>query len=395
MAVYPINEIGLESNELQTKTNFDNVKPLNEKPSAVTEGLTEKKSDWVKSEYDDTNIIILTETPNLYKQIGVSVSKIPYFFETPIPKYFREKGLFKNEKTWKFVSWAFSKCSNQPRTIIYDNCEITLQPYEFICGRNSSSAECFLTPKEFRGQLDSLIKLGLTQKGANSKANRFSTYIWVTSKFSDNKGQLAGQLTGQHRANSGPQSICIEDINDIEDHHPSIPSFENEKDDELIDDLFSKKENKSKILIHEGRYPKGDLYKVYLTQEELDECLKSRGSLERIKEIIDQVAKWPGRNFEIRDWFKTIKEWKFKNAIANRTSENEELGKKIEELYGESDGWRAYVHRDKMKDVRGILFEPLASAGNCKPIFVAFTEYTFKEKCLEIIKNKKITKKRR
>ena len=79
MAVYPINEIELESNELQSKTNFDSVKPLNEKPSAVTEGLNAKNSDSVKSEDDDKNNIILSETPNLYKQIGVGMLNSGFF----------------------------------------------------------------------------------------------------------------------------------------------------------------------------------------------------------------------------------------------------------------------------------------------------------------------------
>ena len=375
-------------NELQTKGNFDNVKPLNGKPSAVTEGFTLKKSDLAKSEDADPNNPILSETSNLYKQNGVPMSKIPYLFLTPVPKYFQEKGLFKNEKTWKFVSWAFAKCSNQPWTTTYDNCEITLQPYEFICGRNTSSAECFLTPKEFRGQLDSLLKRGLIQKGANSKANRFSSYIWVTDKFSDNKGQPQGQVRGQHGANSGPQSRRREDQEDKR-NHPSIPSGR----ENLNDDLFSKEDIKNKIHVHSGRYHNGDPYNVYLTQQDLDECLKCRGSLDRIKDIINQIAAWPGRKYEIKDWFKTIKDWKFKNVVANRTAENEELGKKIQDLYGESKGWSARVYRDPMKDVRGILFESSSSVGNPIPIFVPFTEATFKEKCMEIIKNKKMTKK--
>ena len=382
-------------NELQTKDNFDNVKPLNGKPSAETEGFTLKNSDLVTPKPDNGRLDshIISEPPNLYKQTGALMSKIPYFFETPIPKYFREKGLFKNEKTWKFVTWAFAKCSNQAWTTEYDNCEITLEPYESICGRNKSSAECFLTPKEFRGQLNSLLKRQLLKKGANTKANRYSSYIWVVDRFSESKGQLNGQPRGQPRANSGPQSRRREEEEDKR-NHPSIPSFENEGSrDGKIDDLFSKEEDKNKIHVHSGAYANKTPFSVHLTKEQLDDCIKSRGSLERIKDIIDQVAGWQGRKYEIKDWYKTIKEWKFKNVVANRISENEEMGKRIQDLYGECKGWSARIYRDPMKDVKGILFESSASVGNPIPIFVPFSDANFKEKCIETIKAKQMKKK--
>lgn len=182
---------------------YDKVKTLNVKPPVSTEGLNGiKHRDSAESDNRTRTFPILSDSPNLSKRKGENMSKIPYLFETPVPKYFRENGFFENENTWKFITWAFSKCSSQPYTIKYDNCDITLQPYEFICGRNKSSSECFLTPKEFRGQLISLSKMHLIKKGANSRANRFSSYIWLVESFSTSKGQPKGQPKGQLRANS-------------------------------------------------------------------------------------------------------------------------------------------------------------------------------------------------
>jgi|GEM_PF-3843075 len=378
-------------NGLQTKDNFDNVKPLNGKPSAVTEGLQVKTSDLVapKSDSGRLDTPIISELPNLYKQNGIPMSKIPYFFDTPVPKYFREKGLFKNEKTWKFVTWAFAKCSSQSWTVEYDNCELTLQPYEFICGRNKSSAECFLTPKEFRGQLNSLLKRQLIRKGANTKANRYSSYVWSIERFSETKGQLKGQVEGQPRANSGPQSRRREEEEDKR-NHPSIPSG---KSDGKIDDLFSNEENKNKIHVFSGKYHNDNPLHVYLTQEQYDECLKVRGSKDQIIKVIEVVANWKQRKYEIKDWFKTIMTWNYRNTIADKTIENEKLGKQIQELYGECKGWNARIYRDPLKDVRGILFESSASVGNPIPIFVPFTDGEFKEKCLQVIQSKNMKKK--
>lgn len=61
--------------QLLSKRGFDTVKSLNNKPSAETEGLDLKSSDLVKSDSGKTNNSILSETPNLYKQNGVSMSQ--------------------------------------------------------------------------------------------------------------------------------------------------------------------------------------------------------------------------------------------------------------------------------------------------------------------------------
>lgn len=63
-------------NGLHSKRNFDKVKSINAKPSAITEGLARTISDSAKSEDGNLDVSILTETPNLYKQNGISMSNL-------------------------------------------------------------------------------------------------------------------------------------------------------------------------------------------------------------------------------------------------------------------------------------------------------------------------------
>lgn len=121
------------------------------------------------------------------------MSKIPYLFETPVPKYFRESGWFDCENMFKFVHWAFTRCSTISHKIVLGGREIILAPYEFVAGRLSSPAECFLTENIFRNQRLKLEKAGLLKKTTNSLTNQFSCYIWVTARFCENDNQRNNQ----------------------------------------------------------------------------------------------------------------------------------------------------------------------------------------------------------
>jgi hypothetical protein len=128
------------------------------------------------------------------------MSDIPYYFETPVPQYFRKNGWFDCENTFKFVTWSFSKCSTKFHKVVHDGKELNLAPFEFIAGRNSSGESCFLTPDEFRTQLISMQKAGLLKKSPNSVPNRFTCYTWVTEAF----GIINPQLIPLQIPNSSP-----------------------------------------------------------------------------------------------------------------------------------------------------------------------------------------------
>ena len=121
------------------------------------------------------------------------MSKIPYFFETPTPKYFRENGWFENENMYKFVNWAFARCQSiHHKEVVYGR-EITLSPFEFIAGRLTSPKECFLSENIFRNQINQLITAGILVKTPNSLTNKYTCYRWVTERFQINNNQQKNQ----------------------------------------------------------------------------------------------------------------------------------------------------------------------------------------------------------
>ena len=146
------------------------------------------------------------------------MSEIPYYFKMPVPLYFYDGGWFKSQNTFKFVTWAFSKCQNIIHKEIHDGKEIILDPYEFIAGRNSSAESCFLTPDEFRTQLITQLKAGNLKKSPNSVPNRFTCYKWVTERFSKSSPQLKPQqVPNSSPTNPHKRRTKKEDDIDIED----------------------------------------------------------------------------------------------------------------------------------------------------------------------------------
>lgn len=166
------------------------------------------------------------------------MAKIPYSFETPIPKYFRENGWFENENAFKFVTWAFSKCSSESHKTYIFGKEIILEPFEFIAGRLSSPKECFLTEKQFRGIADRMQREGILKKTANSRANKFSCYVWLIERFTTESKIEKGQQQGQLRANRGP----------TEGHNPEYKNIRIKEDNKNIAQPASRLRSKSDSL---------------------------------------------------------------------------------------------------------------------------------------------------
>lgn len=334
------------------------------------------------------------------------MAEIPYFFETPVPKYFRETGWFKDENAFKFVTWAFSKCSTEPHIVILDKKEVLLAPYEFVAGRLTNPADCYLTEKKFRVQLKALIKANLLKKGANSKANRYTTYIWSTERFAKSNVQQKGQ----QRSNSGPtEGHNQEDkkTRSKESHHPNpsskIEHIGDADHDGLTDDFFyanQKEENGSLpsqqalqhnvqtqtqhnalIPICEG---------VSLSKEDLDACIKIKGSIDSVKYAIEYIMRSPGRKRKIANWPNALSTWEIKNDIKPRLKENEEMAKRLESQFGNNQGYRCEIYTDRMKDQKGLLFASTACTGNPEQYFIPFTDQEFKEKCAKIIRDKRM-----
>ena len=391
-------------NSLQTKVFFDRLDHEKEKPPVGTEGDSKQKSNLVVSKYDrNVNTPILTESPNLCKKIGDSMSD-DGFVKLPRSLLKSETWRSLNIRQQKLFLYILEKAQINPFVFKYNGKDIHLEPGDF-CKSYRELAEDFnqtvkfkdekITPSFVQRAVSAFLRSGIADTRTDTDV--LVIRIIYPGIYDHLKPQpdtvpdtsaIHPRYTNQER----------EEREERKKNHPPTPSFQKNgdgrlNDDRLNDDLFSKEEEKEKIHVHSGKYNNGKAFSVYLTQKELDDCIKSRGSIERIRDVIDQVANWPGREYEIKDWLKTILKWKFKNVVGDRTAENEKTGKNIEELYGDCVGWSARVYRDPMKDVRGILFESSASVGNPTPIFVPFSEASFKEKCSEVIKSKKMKRK--
>jgi len=151
------------------------------------------------------------------------MSEIPYFFNAPVPKYFRETGWFNSEHMFKYVHWAFSRCSTQSQIVILAGREVRLAPYEFVSGRLSSSKECFLSENVFRNQQKTMLDAGLLKKSTNSLTNQYSCYIWVTDRFIKKNNQQ----NNQQITNDQPTTNHVIDtkIQIYKEQQPQTPSF--------------------------------------------------------------------------------------------------------------------------------------------------------------------------
>lgn len=315
------------------------------------------------------------------------MAEIPYYFETPIPKYFREAGWFANPNTILFVTWAFSKCSTQPHKTVMDGKEVTLAPYEFIAGRLTSPKECHLSEEAWRHQLNTQLKAGLLKKTPNSAPNRFTCYIWVTERFSKINPQLNPQPTPNSPPTEPPQSRRKkkEDISN-KDHPPLPPSkvlaFEAEG---LIDDSFQE------IFSHTFEVNK-KIVTVEMPKPIFQECVQIKGSEVLAIQAIEYISRSPGRKKEIQNWPNAMLTWTIKSTIKPRAAENEAQGKRLEKQHAENPGWRCQVYRDTIKDQKGLLFYNNCSNGSGGTIFVSFIDPEFKEKVVNALREKKMMK---
>jgi hypothetical protein len=313
------------------------------------------------------------------------MSKIPYFFETPLPKYFRESGWFSNPNTILFVTWAFSKCSIQSHRAVMNGKEITLAPYEFIAGRLTSPKECFLSEEAWRHQLNTQLKAGLLKKTPNSTPNRFTCYVWVTERFSDVNPQLNPQSAPNQPPTEPPQSRRKNER--IKEDHQPYPSSKilqlGDDLDGLTDDfsLDQKKEGDQKIEVVAG---------VFLTREELDQCIAIKGSHQAVEYAITHILKSPGRKCKIYNWVNTLSKWHIKEDATPRLRENERFAKQLEDKYSKRNGWRCEIYTDRKKDQKGILFYSTASVGNPETFFISFIDVDFEQKVRKVLKDKNI-----
>ena len=320
------------------------------------------------------------------------MSEIPYYFETPVPKYFRDNGWFDKPNTLLFVTWAFSKCSTKPYTIVICGKEVKIEPFQFLAGRLTNPQDCFLTEKQFRGQLNLLIIAGLLKKAANSRANKYTIYTWVTERFCKTEGQQKGQL----RANRGPtegHNLDIKNKRYKKDHQPYPSSFsESPAVADLADDLSSKREGQDTTVFEIA--VNGRKETISLDRPTLDACIAIKGSQEAVEAAITYVLCCPGRKAKIMDWPNVMRTWRIKSNAMTTIQKNRQIAERLErDHFPEyTNGWRCSVQKHFEKDMLGLLFEQ--AQGYTQPVFFDFAQFDFQEKVAIFLREKQIQRGR-
>lgn len=388
-----------EANDLRSKGIFDSVEPINVKSTVGTVDLS-RKSDAGASDMGSLDSPIITEVPNSYKRRGSSVSK-NFIQLSRSDKTFNL--LQKDAKAFLLLTFISLRCTRD-----YDPIS-ELHEGECFISEKTTPSECGLSSKEYRGAKARLIKLGMIheifnpswlkkskepkprtdpelenyKKRATKRATKCCIVKLVELDIYDVNLKSKGDQKGDQRATKGrPKGDIQEGKEREEDKKKTTPL---PPKGGLSDVPFSKKKSKEgEIHVHR---------EAYMTESELQECIQVRGSLESVKEVIDNILDWPDRKYSIRDWPGNIKKWKLKNLFIDNRAANEQLGKTLEnQFYYIKEGWCLRHYRDSMKDDVGILFECKGSAYS-EGIFVSYSSQNFKQRVYEIIEQKKMKPK--
>jgi hypothetical protein len=169
---------------------------------------------------------LMAKKPQTQHYSRGKMANLPYRFHTPVPRYFSDIGWLNPKKsmyfkTLAFLTWSFARCNLEPRIICWDDKEIKLEPFEFICGRITCSEEMGLTQDELRTQIKKFINARLLEKTPNSSPNRFTCYKWLTARFT--------QEYPQQNPRPAPNSPLS---------HPHKRNEKTERPSEIKDDSF-------------------------------------------------------------------------------------------------------------------------------------------------------------
>lgn len=310
------------------------------------------------------------------------MSKIPYFFETPVPTFFKENGWFKSENSWKFISWAFSKCSREKRTIVLDGKQITLEPFEFVTGRYKSSIECFMTESSFRNQLNAMSKAGFLKKTTNSTTNRFTCYVWIIQSLTNNNNPATTDSTTNKRpTHSRLYDHKSDNKNDRykENHHP-YPSSSGLTDDFSFDQEKGSGQDTVEV---EG---------AKMSKKELEECISIKGTLDEVHRAVRYILNHPGKKSTIKSWPNAMKTWSIPKFVQSVVKENESKAEEMVKNFSRREGWSCEIYNDRQKDQRGLLFFNNQPTGNSEPVFIAFHDKEFESKAFKVLRDKRMQK---
>lgn len=320
------------------------------------------------------------------------MAKIPYSFDLPPPKYFRDNGWFTNPNMAVFIHWAFSRCSLEKRTVYHIQQAIELEPFEFIFGRRICSEETGLSERQIRTCIEQLsdqqktpFSISTLQKSTSKSTNKYSVYKWAIELFHKTCDQQDNQqATSRRPADDHNQEDKID--RSKKDHPPNPPSSKSDDDDD-----FSSKENEKQKEPIEDKVE--IIPRVFLSKKQLDLCISIKGDIDSVRYAMTYILESPGRTKEITNWPNALRTWKIPLKVIDIAKENEELSQPLIKDFAQYiKGWRCYIYVDKMKDQRGILFQN--QSDYVKTEFFSFSKNDFKSVVYNFLITKNLIKQK-
>ena len=114
--------------------------------------------------------------------------------------------VFDNEKALKVWVWCLLRANHQEKEVLVGLQNVTLQPGEFVTGRNKASEELGLTPSTAWRYLNLLRKLEMLDIKPNSKFSVISLVNWGKYQGSEtDNGQQSEQQMDNKRTANGQQ----------------------------------------------------------------------------------------------------------------------------------------------------------------------------------------------
>ncbi len=391
------------SNALLSEGEFGRVEQEANKPDLGRSGFQHQPDSALTDESKrNSNNSILAEPPNSYKDFGTAMSG--YFIiprvVTSDPRYKSARLKYQKVLHVLFENVAFAATTHAISTNV-----IKIKVGQFCVSSRRLAEVCNDGVKFDEDLVDKNIidraicfweKCGFVRQ----EVIHGKSLITITvSEFYDRK-KTTSEPTSEPKV-SQDRATKEEDQEDKELKKsqsipvPRPPSARKEKffvepDDGLIDSSLN---NFSKDVPQVPVKKINITRDVFLTQKELDECIKIDGTSERLIMHIHHILDSPRRTVEIKNWVNAVRSWSFprmKNTVPDRKIANEAYGRTLESTYDNPvNFWRVQHFHDKDKDVKGTLF--FSRTGTLRDI-VAYADAEYETKVLKLIKDKGMKK---
>ncbi len=286
-----------------------------------------------------------------------------------------------------FIANTARRYNGHPDGLLIGQCHLQHWTFYKLTEQEYRTAKRILVERQHL----KIIETNRTRKKSTTGTTTASTLVQLCSttvydiNYEDINDRINDRATTDQRLPNDKQERIRKKKKEKESH-PSIPSFESDepnRDDGGMTDDFSFEKEKIEIV-------KG----VFISQADLDSCMKIKGSLEKVKHAIEFIQGSKKRKHPIGDWPNALSKWKIENKTKNKVQEHVAYAEKLCEEFPEFEngrGWRCYIYNHGQKDQRGILFEN--SSGYQEAFFVALTDGEFQRKCEDFIRNKNMRKK--